>query len=82
MEPHYITLPILLAMLGFATAVEPDEFEGIATRIAGIQPQPEEKRLDEIGWADDIRHALRLAKQHRRPVFLFTHDGRINLGRC
>lgn len=54
----------------------------VSQRIAALQPKPEEKRLDEIGWSDDIRHALRLAKEHRRPVFLFTHDGRINLGRC
>ena len=54
----------------------------VSKRIAALQPKPEEKRLDEIGWADDIRHALQLAKKHRRPVFLFTHDGRINLGRC
>jgi hypothetical protein len=54
----------------------------VSKRIAVLQPRPEEKRLDEIGWADDIRHALQLAKKHRRPVFLFTHDGRINLGRC
>ncbi len=54
----------------------------VSKRIAALQPRAEEKRLDEIGWADDIRHALQLAKKHRRPVFLFTHDGRINLGRC
>ncbi|MFT4546859.1 MAG: hypothetical protein ACI8XO_000181 [Verrucomicrobiales bacterium] len=54
----------------------------VAAQIASWQPKPEEKQLDEIGWANDIRHALRLAEQRRRPVFLFTHDGRINLGRC
>ncbi|MFT4550141.1 MAG: hypothetical protein ACI8XO_000367 [Verrucomicrobiales bacterium] len=54
----------------------------VTEQITSLQPKPEEKRLDEIGWADDIRHALRLAKQHQRPIFLFTHDGRINLGRC
>lgn len=54
----------------------------VRDRVASLQPRPDEKRLDEIGWTDDIRHALRLAKEHQRPVFLFTHDGRINLGRC
>jgi hypothetical protein len=43
---------------------------------------PGERRLDEIGWAADIRTAERLAKEHNRPVFLFTHDGRMNVGRC
>jgi len=23
-----------------------------------------------------------LAREHRRPIFLFTHDGRMNVGRC
>jgi hypothetical protein len=44
-------------------------------RIRDWQPTPEERRFDEIGWARDIRDALRLAKEHGRPVFLFTYDG-------
>jgi microcystin degradation protein MlrC len=28
------------------------------------------------------RTAEKLAKENNRPVFLFTHDGRINIGRC
>ena len=54
----------------------------VEQRVQQIQPKPEERRLDEIGWAKDIRDALALAKKHNRPVFLFTHDGRINTGRC
>jgi hypothetical protein len=46
------------------------------------QPSEADKRFDEIGWARDIRQALKLGKEHQRPVFLFTHDGRMNLGRC
>jgi hypothetical protein len=42
----------------------------------------EERRLDEIGWAKDIREALRLSRESRRPVFLFTLDGRMGIGRC
>ena len=57
-------------------------FEAVQQRLAELQPRAEEKRFDEIGWAKDIRDALRLAKQHNRPVFLFTHDGRMNIGRC
>ena len=58
------------------------DVEAVRKRIAELQPKPEEKRFDEIGWAGDIREARRLAAQHRRPVFLFTHDGRMNIGRC
>jgi hypothetical protein len=54
----------------------------VRKRVVELQPKPEEKRFDEIGWAKDIREARRLAAQHHRPVFLFTHDGRMNIGRC
>jgi hypothetical protein len=58
------------------------DLETVRKRIAEIEPKAEEKRFDEIGWAKDIREARRLSAQHNRPVFLFTHDGRINIGRC
>jgi hypothetical protein len=54
----------------------------VQARVQEIEVKKEERRLDEIGWAKDIREAERLAKENRRPVFLFTHDGRLNIGRC
>jgi hypothetical protein len=51
-------------------------------RVADWWPRAEEKRFDRIGWAADIRSARKLAVEHNRPVFLFTMDGRVNLGRC
>ena len=56
--------------------------EQVAERVAQWQPKSEEKVFDQIAWADDIRHGLRLAQEHQRPLFVFTHDGRMNLGRC
>ena len=35
----------------------------------------QERRLDQIGWAKDFRDGLRLAKEHGRPLFLFTYSG-------
>jgi hypothetical protein len=46
------------------------------------QPTADEKRFDEIGWTREIRTAMRLAKEHQRPTFLFTHDGHMAIGRC
>jgi hypothetical protein len=54
----------------------------IEQRIQELQPTDKEKRFDEIGWAKDIRAAEKLARENNRPVFLFTHDGRMNIGRC
>jgi len=47
----------------------------IDKRVQGWQPTKDERRLDDIGWAKDIRDALRLAKEHNRPIFLFTYSG-------
>ena len=54
----------------------------VEKRVQELEPVARERRIDEIGWADDIRQAERLAAEHKRPVFLFTHDGHINTGRC
>src|SRR5438034_1232040 len=54
----------------------------VAKRIEERQPSAQDRRFDEIGWATDLRTAIRLGKEHNRPIFLFTMDGRINTGRC
>ena len=69
------------AMFSSASTVD-DELARVKKRVAELQPTAKEKRFDEIGWAKDIREAKRLAKDNNRPVFLFTHDGRMNVGRC
>ena len=56
--------------------------ETVDARVAEWWLKESEKRFDRIGWADDIRAAQKLAAKHGRPVFLFTMDGRVNLGRC
>ena len=54
----------------------------VDARVAEWWPTAAEKRFDAIGWAADLRTARKLAADHGRPVFLFTMDGRVNLGRC
>jgi hypothetical protein len=44
-------------------------------RVQAWQPTKDERRLDDIGWAKDIRDALRLARECDRPIFLFTYSG-------
>jgi hypothetical protein len=77
----------VLAGLGASLAAAEDkaverDAAWVDRRVQEWQPTAAEKRFDEIGWARDIREAERLAKEHDRPVFLFTHDGRMNVGRC
>ena len=74
-----------LAVLEARTAVPQPvarDMAWVEKRIQELQPAARERRIDEIGWASDIRQAERLAAEHNRPVFLFTHDGHINTGRC
>ena len=58
------------------------ELNWVRERVQELQPTAADRRFDEIGWAGGLREALRLAREHQRPVFLFTHDGRMAIGRC
>jgi hypothetical protein len=76
-------LLLLAAWAAPGWAESPQELANRVERlISERQPTPAEKRFDEIGWTRDIRTALRLARENRRPVFLFTHDGHMAVGRC
>jgi len=80
----FVTLLLLTACE--SKAGEPDSFKelqaSIDRRVAERQPTAEERRFDQIGWCTSLLEAERLARQHQRPIFLFTHDGRMNVGRC
>jgi len=51
-------------------------------KIAAWLPTAAERRFDEIGWADSLTAAGTLSAESGRPVFLFTLDGQIGIGRC
>ena len=75
---YFTFLFVLLAGPLFAQS----DFNSVQQRIQELQPTAAEKRFDEIGWAGGIREAERLARERHRAVFLFTHDGHMNVGRC
>jgi hypothetical protein len=54
----------------------------VEKRIQAWQPTKEERRFDQIGWAKDLPEALRLGKEKGRPIFVFTHKGHMQFGRC
>jgi hypothetical protein len=73
----------LLVSIGLVAGPDTDHSaDRVDQRVAALQPTADERRIDRIGWARDIRSALRLAREHGRPVFLFTMDGRFGIGRC
>ena len=63
-------------------AAEKSDLSWVEKRVQEWQPTKEERRFDEIGWAKDIREAKRLGKANGRPVFVFTHKGHMQVGRC
>ncbi len=69
----------VIAAGGVAAERGPDWVDG---RVRQWQPTAREQRWEEIGWARNLHDALQLGKLRQRPVFLFTHDGRLNVGRC
>jgi hypothetical protein len=81
---RYIASPafLLLAIGSPAYAQEARDFAWIDRRVEAWQPTKDERRFDEIAWAPDLRTAMKLGKQHNRPIFLFTHDGHMAIGRC
>ena len=54
----------------------------VEKKVHELQPTREERRFDQIGWAPSILAAEARARETRRPVFLFTYDGKIETGRC
>ena len=79
------TMAAALAVLDARTAdLQPGahDLAWVEKRVQELEPAARERQIDEIGWAGDIRQARQLAAENNRPVFLFTHDGHINTGRC
>jgi hypothetical protein len=56
--------------------------DAIESHVRQWQPTPDERRIDLIGWASDLRHARRLALASGRPIFLYTHLEGMAIGRC
>ena len=83
------TISVLIATAGLlgilctaSAAPPPKDAAWVKQRVKEWQPTASEKRWESIGWATGLKAALSLAKQHQRPVFLFTLDGKMNVGRC
>ena len=72
-----------LILIGLGAGSDSDRRAArVDERVSALQPTANERRIDQVGWARDIRSALRLGREHGRPVFLFTMDGRFSIGRC
>jgi hypothetical protein len=78
-----LLLPVALAAGAEGPKVaDADVAAWVTRRVRAWQPTAAERVFDEVAWVGGLREAQRLAKQHGRPVFLFTHDGHMAVGRC
>jgi hypothetical protein len=60
-----------------------DDISWVDPRVDEWQPTKDERKWDQIGWAKDLRQAIKLAKEHNRLVFIHAYnDGKLHLGRC
>ena len=74
---------VAITAAAIVTAFAADDLSWIEKRVQEWQPTADERRIDRIGWVNNILEAERLAKEHQRPIFLFTFDGPdMARGRC
>jgi Spy/CpxP family protein refolding chaperone len=59
-----------------------DELSWVEKQVDEWQPSNDERRVDDIGWVKSLREALRLGKEHNRPILVFTYNGKMEAGRC
>jgi len=81
MQRNVRVILALLVLAGAAAAQDGDLF-WIEKRAVEWAPRPSERKFDQIAWVTEARTAVELGKKHNRPVFIFTHDGRMARGRC
>ena len=82
MAHRRVMLAALACALGFAAAHAggPDE-AWIKRRVAQVK-KAEINGWRKIPWVSSLLEARHLSEQEKKPVFLFSHDGNIETGRC
>ena len=61
-------------------AAEPDE-AAIKRRVEQVK-RAEINGWRKIPWVASLLEARRLSQQEQKPVFLYSHEGNIDTGRC
>ena len=74
-----LTALVSAAVIG-VRAGEPDEAR-IRERVEQVKRSNSEA-WQKIPWVASLTEARRLAEKEKIPIFLFTHDGNIETGRC
>src|SRR5262249_31404308 len=72
---------IALTVLPFGVAAAERDEVWIKQRINQIK-QSDTNAWRKIPWTASLLEARRLSEREKQPIFLFTHDGNIETGRC
>ena len=64
------------------TRLPPSSLRGSSAVSVSGSRRPRSGGSTRSAGLSGVREAIRLAGKHGRPVFLFTHDGHMNVGRC
>ena len=75
-----------LAALVLGAAVCPGyggeaDADRIRERVEQVK-RSENRNWEKIPWVASLLEARRLGKEEKTPIFLFTHDGNMDTGRC
>ena len=83
-QRHFLSGLVILLALGAGgsnrhAARTPSTW--VAERVREFRAAPPMKWTT-LPWVGSLREARRMSQEEGRPVFLFTHDGNIETGRC
>jgi hypothetical protein len=84
MKPEFSVFRFQLSVFGMllaaATGLASDE-ERISQRVKALRGSDTEA-WRKIPWSASLLDAARAARREGRPMFLFSHEGNIDTGRC
>jgi hypothetical protein len=80
MKRRASVLALALLTLGVVGAAEREQ-TAIHKQIEAIKDS-DTSAWRKIPWTSSLLAARRAAAQEKHPIFLFTHDGNIETGRC
>lgn len=73
-----LLLAVLAATAGFAAQREEASIHKQIERLKNSEPSAWRK----IPWTGSLVAARRASEREKQPIFLFTHDGNMETGRC
>jgi hypothetical protein len=76
-----VVVASLLPAHSLASVIQLPDEAAVEARVAAITSS-DPKIFQQILWVKSLAQALKLSQIEHRPVFLFTHDGNMNTGRC